>query len=114
MTEGQRDAQSRWQQATRRGCCHRRRRRRDRGRRQRRLTNGMEKDTARREDDNKDDKGRSKESGRQICRPGQKTGGLVGCRCVRPRATATSAAAGGSSPDDGADKIDGRRRGPPQ
>jgi hypothetical protein len=69
---------------------------------------------ARREDDNEDDKGRSKEPGRQICRPGQKTGGLVGRRCVRPQATATMATAGGSAPDDGADKIDGRRRGLPQ
>ncbi len=35
----------------------------------------MEKDAARREDDDEYDEGILKESGRRICRPGQKTGG---------------------------------------
>ena len=86
-----------------RRCC-----RRDRGRRRRRLTDGMEEDAARREDDNKDDKGRSKKSGGRICRPGQKTGGSVGRRCVCRRATATTAAAGGrggGALDDGAEVV---------
>ena len=65
----------------------------------------MEEDTARREDDNKDDEGRLKESGRQICCPGQKTGGSVGCRRVHRRAMATTAAGGGSAPDDGAEVV---------
>ena len=52
----------------------------------------MEKDAARREDDDENDEGRSKELGRRICRPGQKTGG-VRRRCVRRRATALTAAA---------------------
>ena len=77
---------------------HRRRRRRDRGRRQRKLTYGMEEDAARREDDDEDDEGRSEDSGGPICRPEQKTGGAVGRPCVRCRATATTAAAGGERP----------------
>jgi len=37
----------------------------------------MEEDTVRREEDDKDEEGRSKESGGRICLPGQKTGGSV-------------------------------------
>ena len=39
----------------------------------------MEEGAARRKDNNKDDKRRSKESGGWICHLGWKTGGLVGC-----------------------------------
>ena len=38
----------------------------------------MEEDAARREDDDKDDMGRSKVEGGWICCPGQKTGGVGG------------------------------------
>ena len=51
----------------------------------------MEKDVARKEDDDKDDEGRSKESGGRICCLGQKMGGSVGRRCARCRATVTMA-----------------------
>ena len=51
----------------------------------------MEKDAARKEDDNEDDKGRSKELGGRICCSGQKMGGLVGNRRARRRATVTMA-----------------------
>ena len=47
---------------------------------------------ARKEDDDKDDEGRSKESGGRICRSGQKMGGsAVGCSRARRRATVTMA-----------------------
>ena len=80
----------------RKPCHHRRHHLRDQGRRQRRLTNGLEEDAARIEDDDKDDEGRSKESGGRICLPGQKTGGLVGRRRVHCQAMV--AAAGGQAP----------------
>jgi len=46
---------------------------------------------ARKEDDDEDDKGRSKELGGRICCLGKKMGGLVGCRLARRRATVTMA-----------------------